>query len=406
MPSNNIPLNGWPQLKNLEKVTPILSELDKIETWQKSVKQETKTGAYVEYTNALALNAVAVSADITATQDLHGYDKPWVGGAGKNKLPNNIVDGTVNDITYTKQSDDSFKINGTATGNANRLIANISLANGSYILSKGQSNGSFGLVAEAYNGTTWVKVLAQSFTTDDAAFTVDNDGYDTVRISVRTESGKTADNLIYYPMIRLSTESDASFAPYANICPITGFSSVTITDVDAESQTATVTVALGQTVYGGTLDLTSGELTVTYAIDTLTSADQLSGSAPQTSANGNWMGMNLTASPVHEVANISLICSNCKAISFNDRLTADSTDRAYINDVNDIAVLRLKKDTAITTKSDFFAHFENAQIVYELGTPTTATLTAAQVALVAGYNKIESDTGNIEVTAYTGDTWN
>ena len=54
MPSKNIPVNGWPQIKELNIAAPILAELDKIETWQKSVKQETKSGAYVEFINALA----------------------------------------------------------------------------------------------------------------------------------------------------------------------------------------------------------------------------------------------------------------------------------------------------------------------------------------------------------------
>ena len=42
-------------------------------------------------------------------------------------------------------------------------------------------------------------------------------------------SGTTVSNVKMYPMIRLSSISDATFAPYENICPISGWSSATVT---------------------------------------------------------------------------------------------------------------------------------------------------------------------------------
>jgi hypothetical protein len=43
---------------------------------------------------------------------------------------------------------------------------------------------------------------------------------------------------------------------------------------------------------------------------------------------------------------------------------------------------------------------------YELATPQTIQLTPEQLEMVKGYNRISANSGNIEVTAYTGNTWN
>ena len=55
---------------------------------------------------------------IEPVQDLHGYDSPWVGGAGKNKLNVTGTTQTISGVTYTVNSDGSVKANGTASANA------------------------------------------------------------------------------------------------------------------------------------------------------------------------------------------------------------------------------------------------------------------------------------------------
>jgi hypothetical protein len=74
--------------------------------------------------------------DIEARQDLHGYDKPWVGGAGKNKLPNTATSQTVCGVTYTVNSDGSVTANGTSTDWGDGfVIGTAALEPGTYILS-------------------------------------------------------------------------------------------------------------------------------------------------------------------------------------------------------------------------------------------------------------------------------
>lgn len=47
------------------------------------------------------------------------------------------------------------------------------------------------------------------------------------RLAIRISSGTAINNLVFKPMIRLASVTDATYAPYENICPISGTSSVT-----------------------------------------------------------------------------------------------------------------------------------------------------------------------------------
>jgi hypothetical protein len=61
-------------------------------------------------------------------------------------------------------------------------------------------------------------------------------------------------------MIRLATETDPTFEPYSNICPISGVDTI---DIDVEGGES-YTIDLDGTRYGGQLDVTSGVLTLTH----------------------------------------------------------------------------------------------------------------------------------------------
>ena len=312
------------------------ARMDTIEEWKSTVKAEEKTGAYVEFNNALALNALSVVAEIVASQDLHGYDKPWVGGRGKNKLHTTATSATVQGVVYTVNSDGTISTADTAT-NLSTLkvgtftgLTSVSL-NG---CPSGGGSSSYGLQLFDETASTW-----GSSDYGDGVTVTTLDSTHTYSVLVVVRNGVDASGLTFKPMIR--TSGDSTWEPWDNICPITGYSSVTITNVDSESHTATVTVALGSTVYGGTLDLTSGELTITHA--------------NIASYNGETIGEPW--------------------ISSMDEYTQGGTP---------------------TT---------GAQVVYPLATPTTTTLTAAQLAFVAGYNKIEANTGDITIEAYTGAPW-
>ncbi len=150
----------------------------------------------------------------------------------------------------------------------------------------------------------------------DGTFEVtDDDPYNWIRLSI---VAGTYTNRVYYPRIYYGSDADMTFDPY-------------------QEQTATVQLTDGSaplTVYGGTLNVTTGELTVTW--DFIASYDG-------ETLPGVW-------------------------ISDRDVYTAGTTP---------------------TT---------GAQVAYELASPVQYQLTPAQLATLYGYNTISSDAGSTSVT--------
>ena len=166
------------------------------------------------------------SLSLLPIQDLHGYDHAWIGGMGKNKLPNTtITSGTNNQVTYTVNDDGTIALSGTASDVAQRT-GSFSLKAGSYIFTSGitESFSTYDTYLYA-NGSTIAR--GNNASAPGNAFTLAEDS--TVTLVIRVRSGVNANGVVVYPMVRLSTETDATFAPYENICPISGRESA---DVD------------------------------------------------------------------------------------------------------------------------------------------------------------------------------
>lgn len=164
---------------------------------------------------------------IEPKQDLHGYDKPWVGGAGKNLLKYDInwlkennTTGTWNEnvytangISYTLVYDNdgniiAIHISGSSSYNPRLVLYNGSLDVGtSYKLCKFGENCRIYLDGNQINSNS-----------TDYTFTAQEGTYN---ISINQGQSPTAGNRT--PMLIKSSETDETFAPYTNICPITGW---------------------------------------------------------------------------------------------------------------------------------------------------------------------------------------
>lgn len=176
-------------------------------------------------------------------QDLHGYDHPWAGGVGKNKIPLTVSEikaanasggtwsgneYTWNGVTYTILTDDDenvigIDLYGTASANstlyiqANNVDAN--LTQGRYSFSSGTSGSSSTTsrcYIEFYNTETssW-----DGIATDTSSPTYETNKYRNCRIQAYT--GTQFNHKVYKPQLESGT-STTTFAPYSNICPISG----------------------------------------------------------------------------------------------------------------------------------------------------------------------------------------
>ena len=259
-------------------------------------------------------------SDINPVQDLHGYSKPWAGGAGANMLHNTIWTETPYGIELDTPSSGSYNI----------ALYNDTLALGDYTIKD---------FVEGSNTTHQILVLKNGsvikyLTEGSYTFTVDN-ASDSYIVRLYTYPSNT--DTICKP-IMVSGSSINAYEPYANICPISGHTDVTVTVASTSGGSGDdYTVSLGSTYYGGTLGVTTGELEVTW--------ENIASYAGET-LPGEWLSS-------------------------------------------------LDEYTALGTPTT------GAQVVYELATPQTFTLTKEQIITLLGDNYIRSDTGDIEITYVT-----
>lgn len=328
-----------------------------------------------------------LTVGIEPVQDLNGYDKPWVGGAGTNKYDDSAkTNALINEqgaettnsawclsdycaiplgttkVTLSWQSETTYY--------QGRVVA--------YDSSKAFISGSF----VAWAGT------AQSHTFDVPSTA----SYVRVNYSHIVSSQESPRN-----NVRLNVgTSDLGYSPYSNICPITGHDEVTV-NFGAEQGTAdeTYTTSLGQTVYGGTLDMVTGQLVVDKAIVDLGSLTW----TKDVSLTRFYAYLNGAKAPASNNDAFSGISSAYNSVSLNslevntgDGLMALSTGANL--SVRDLSLMS-------STAAEFKTAVTGRQLVYELATPQTYTLTAQQIKTLVGTNNVWASSGDIVNITFT-----
>ena len=164
--------------------------------------------------------------------------------------------------------------------------------------------------------------------------------------------------------------------------------------------TQTYTQSWTPTVYGGTLDLTTGVLTVTYGMVDLGSLtwSQLSNSSLFYAPNANQTNLE---------GDSNLVCSHYetyptarpRASDANDKLTDKQICRSYSTSQPFVYV----KDSTYTDAQTFATAMSGVMLCYELAEPTTIQLTPTEVQTILGSNTFSADTGSVTVE-YKADT--
>lgn len=188
------------------------------------------------------------------TQDLHGYDKPWVGGTGKNKLvyPYDVSSKTESGVTFTVHTDGTIDADGTASADITLGLGKTYISDNDFTFS-GISTGSatkyyLRFIARDSEGHA-VQIDGQVFidvyTTETTKTLPDTVSYVDSYLGVKKDS--VLDDVLFQPMIRLASESDATFEPYANICPIIGQDKASL----SWNTNQGIAMNFGTTYYGG-----------------------------------------------------------------------------------------------------------------------------------------------------------
>lgn len=126
----------------------------------------------------------------------------------------------INNVTFTRNVDDSITATCSGSYSAEYVMASrgdkkLFLPNGIYVLSGGVNATNYVGVGCTKNGG-W-NLLAQTTSNDGVAFTVNGDDFsnDGAYISLYIDANGTNLNETFYPMIRLATDTDPTYQPYA-----------------------------------------------------------------------------------------------------------------------------------------------------------------------------------------------
>ena len=175
---------------------------------------KTASGNPIEFSDAASAPLVRCETEIQGSQDLHGYDKPWVGGSGKNKCdPNSVVADTYISNTATvgqavvynqSSATKTYKVNNIVAGNT----YTISYSKSSY----SSANNRYGVIVDSNEIVLKNGIETWNYNTDSMTFTASDSG--TLIFSIDNQSSDI--------QVEVGSQKTA-FEPYENICPITAY---------------------------------------------------------------------------------------------------------------------------------------------------------------------------------------
>lgn len=394
------------------------------------------SGALVTIEDGAAAPVKSLAVDIEPIQDLHGYDAPWPAGGGKNIFNiDNISTGTFNGITVSK-SDNTISYSGTAIDSGwKSTIAVLTLPDGTWHCH---------LEGDAY----WL----ENYTSKGKDYTVTvSGGTPVMRLSlVNAVAGQSYSGTVSNIQIE-SGSSFTSYAPYSNICPISGWTGCNVLRTGKNllpnlkyTQSSTM-IALGQnqSISVKTIYLKPGTYTLSVSTNNVSVGlyyrKSVTGNTNYTmNASGNVGSFTVTEADYFSFwAYKSDGLSSDDVLSFQLELGSTATDyepysgttlsidweseagtvyggtldvTTGVLTVTDEQIASYNGETLPSTWiSDRDAYASGttpttgAQVVYALATPLTYQLDSHQMETLMGINHIWSDAGDTHVT-YRADT--
>lgn len=353
---------------------------------------DTASGSIASFSDGadnLPLKSLVV--DIDPVQDLHGQDSPYPAGGGLNKVPL-FESKTVNDVTLTNNNGE-ITLNGTATADAYfDLDVNILIPSGStfYLccFNPVATDSRVSLFAITDNGNPQKNmnvVNGMTTTTATADTTIS-------KFRLRAPIGVTLTDFKCSPMLQIGGAAPTVFSPYENICPISGWTQVGVNHSGADmTNPTTITINLGQTVYGAKLYPLEGKALINMAMVDLGTLEWTKFDVTQGTMFRSILD-TMKSTPVSAV--IAAICSNYKSTSQGLRTNATVSGSGTNVDII---------DNNYSDVDTFKSAMSGVQLCYELAEPIEIQLSANQIKSLYGVNSIWADSGDTEAE-YRADT--
>lgn len=207
---------------------------------------------------------------------------------------------------------------------------------------------------------------------------------------------KTAPSNAYY--IRFTINRNNNNPDYANTTQLEVGSTATVYE---PYNGQTYPTNLPQTVYGGTLDVVSGVLTIDRAFADMGTLNwtYVFGSKRHSLLRTDDLKYIIERSPSIPTR-ADIICNKYSSITPSQ---ANSFSSNYYGiAVSTIGVVYVRDDNYESTESDFISTMSGVQLVYKLATPQTIQLTKHEVTSLLAQNNVWADSGSVSVV-YTAD---
>lgn len=182
-----------------------------------------------------------------------------------------------------------------------------------------------------------------------------------------------------------------------NVRQISGWESVNVyvSPTEDEADGHTTTTSLGRTVYGGTLDVVSGVLTVTHEILDLGSLNWQYNSS-YGSGGGAFYSTSKNFGYTDDSEAPNMTCSMYPVKSRNDLYS--SADPAFGVTGSGTTRYATVRDTRYTDPTAFKTAMNGVQLAYPTNDPQTYQLTPTQINTLLGENNVWADAGAVSVT--------
>lgn len=370
---------SWSTLKKLIYSKMFINGSGGAEVW------ETASGSIVTF-DAVAAPLRQLTVAVEPVQNLNGYDNPWPAGGGKNICPP-IADGWVNGYIASDGSVNPDTTNGEKTSPFIKVGEELYYSF-AYNLSGTPSSDYWSAIGWYDENNTFLQRNAEN---TGPTYTVRTakapSGAAYARVSFRTY------NMANWVQFEQSF-SFTSYSPYSNICPITGWDSVNIWVQPTHDTSAnpTATIQLGETVYGGTLDVVNGKMTVDMAAVTIS---ELSWTYNSTFGRMQTNGVrSVIEKPDGNDKRLKgLMCSaytarpaiNAGTQAINGTIAVATNGYIYI------------LDEAYSDADAWKTAMGSQTIIYPLAEPQTYQLTPNEVKTLLGLNNIWADAGDMTV---------
>ena len=384
--------------KTYEQLAPVITELDKrIKTNLEAYPTDTADGSVASFSDGADATVKSLVVGIEPVQEGSGDPSPDnvrpitgrttanITMCGKNVLKITAKARTLNSVTYNVNADGTITANGTATGGNGRCDI-INVDNPSKALLDAFSGKKLAGCPEdgAYNtylihliidGTVICRDTGNGVQIPDLSQYY---GASNLYIDASVRTNYAAENLVFKPMI----SEDASYGTYE---PYSG---------------ETISVAFPSeagTVYGGTLDVTNGVLTVDKAIVNLGSL--------------TWYALQVAGENIFQVRSFvfpegaegdpsKAWCEIFKPMPYGINGSYSTYDNVLWPHINGSFLVRC---TSYTDVDSFKAAVNDTYLVVPMKVPQTFQLTPTEVKSMFGINNIYADCGNVSVE-YRADT--